>query len=79
MGQRRPDIRSAESDLRAADAVFMTNSLRLIAPALTLEGVPLALHPQSRVRDLAQALSDHIQAAQGVRLHEEFTTWTARD
>ena len=66
-------------DLHAADAVFVTNSLRLIAPALSLEGAPLPLRPRGRLGDLGRMLSDHIHAAHGVRLNEEFTTWTARD
>ena len=67
------------SDLQAADAVFVTNSLRLIAPALSLAGAPLPFRARARVADLARALSDHIHAAQAVRLPEEFTTWTKRD
>jgi branched-chain amino acid aminotransferase len=52
-------------DLACADAVFITNSLRLIAPVLALDGKPLATKGFSVIAQLANALSSHIEHLHG--------------
>lgn len=51
--------------LHAADAVFMTNSLRLIAPLLALDAQPLAQTGLPRVSQLARHLLRHIERDHG--------------
>ncbi|MGI9504809.1 MAG: aminotransferase class IV [Geminicoccaceae bacterium] len=49
------------SDLKTADAVFMTNSLHLIAPVTALDTAPLTMRGLGHVARLAHALVAHIQ------------------
>lgn len=66
----------APEALAEADAVFMTNSLRLIAPVTALDGAPLATRGVGRVAQLAAALDARLEASHGPRPWPE-AAWTA--
>ena len=65
-------------DLTSADAVFMTNSLRLIAPILALDDMPLATEGFAAIARLASALSSAIEHRHGLCLWTEkgFSAWS---
>jgi branched-chain amino acid aminotransferase len=48
------------ADLVAADHVFLTNSVRLLSPALSLDGRPLAARSENRVATLRAAIAGRI-------------------
>jgi branched-chain amino acid aminotransferase len=52
-------------ELAGADAVFTTNSLRLIAPIVALDGAPLATAGLAAIAGLAHALSSEIRYRHG--------------
>jgi len=53
-------------DLATADAVFLTNSVRLVSPVAVIDGAPLAAPASARVEMLAAALSRRIADGTGV-------------
>ncbi|MCA8881242.1 MAG: aminotransferase class IV [Rhodobacteraceae bacterium] len=53
------------SDLSAADAVFMTNSLRLIAPVVSVDGVSLSADGFQTLQGLARALAALVEDRHG--------------
>ncbi len=56
-----------ERDLAAADAVFLTNSVRLVQPVTEIEGMTLPLEGRERIAALFAILADEIEAETGVR------------
>lgn len=54
------------ADLAAADAVFATNSVRLVSPVTALDRAPLASRASAQVEAIAVALCRRIGAAAGV-------------
>lgn len=64
-------------DLANADAVFMTNSVRLIAPVLALDGVPLSGAGLNAVSRLAKGLSRRIEDNHGAEpwTNEGLSKW----
>ena len=59
------EVSLTPSELASADAVFMTNSLRLIAPIVTLDAAPLAMLRLRSVARLARVLIGRIQQSHG--------------
>ena len=71
----------ASEELTAADVVFTTNSLRLIAPVVALDGVPLATAGLAGIARLARALAARIQHQHGPCpwLEKGLAAWPIRD
>lgn len=65
VGLTPKEVSMTADELLSADAAFMTNSLRLIAPIVTLDASPLSTRGFGAVARLAHALTGQIELCHG--------------
>ena len=66
VGLHASEVPLARPNLLSADAVFLTNSVRFLSPALSLDGTPLSESATGKVAALLDALAARVASECGV-------------